>query len=153
MRSESGLSPYPSEPDVRAKGEFTPPHWLEETKRQFLEALGDLSDLITDVSRRVDEYQAQGLTPDVEQQISLSADYEVDEIITSVIVTGPPAGTATLNLGRRAWAIVMPASGVLVISPIQMSLGRNDIRQLNATAPGAWTLELMGYADVRYRIK
>jgi len=58
-----------------------------------------------------------------------------------------------LKLGKRAWSLELPSSGILVIAPVCINLDRNADRSLTASVPGDWSVELMGYADVRYRYK
>jgi hypothetical protein len=131
---------------------------LEETPFKFIAlALVQLRNelkripvMIADRSRRVDEYSVQSLTPESALTFTVQPQFDLfDEVIESIIVTGPPAATANLQIGDRYWALVMPASGILPITSIGMILGRNDIRQLTASAAGEWSLELMGYADTR----
>jgi hypothetical protein len=144
------LSPYPSEPDVTARGEITPPGWLQEVKEEVLQSLDNLARLVQDRSHRVDEYQVQEISASV-SQVQTSPDYEIDQIITSIIVTGPANTAFTLNVGRRNWNLTTPATGILVISPIMISLGRSDNRTLTSATPGNWTLELMGHTESKYR--
>lgn len=62
--------------------------------------------------------------------------------------TGTPF---TLQLGKRAWPLLLPVTGILVIAPVQFKLGRSDNRLLNAAVPGDWSFELMGYAETGRR--
>jgi hypothetical protein len=111
-------------------------------------AFGDLANLLEDKTHRVDEYRVQTLGPDANTSVVLQPEYEVAEIITSVIVVGPPATPAfTLKLGKRVWNLVLPASQILVIAPVVFSIGRNDDRYLTSAVSGDWSLELGGYAD------
>lgn len=128
--------------------------YLDRLHKQIQSSLDDIAQYFVDQTNRVDEYQAQGYagTPGESQTTAqVLPDYECDEIITGVIVTGTPAGTFTLQLGRRNWPLVMPASGILVIAPIQIKLGRSDTRNLTAAAAGNWEFELMGYAETGRR--
>lgn len=112
-----------------------------------------LANLIVDRSRPVDEYNVQTLVAEAlpqGNQLILQPQFETGEIIESIVITGPAAGTATLQLGDRAWPIVIPASQILFIgAPLVLGLSRNDNRILTATTSGEWSLELMGYADTR----
>jgi hypothetical protein len=67
-----------------------------------------------------------------------------------VLITGPTGGIS-VQLGDRVWNLTIPATGVIVIAPVAILLGRSDVRQLTATTPGEYTLELMGHADDRYQ--
>lgn len=149
------LSPYPQSPDMRASEEEQklPEEWLEHSLRRLTQSLSDFTSLIEDRSHRVDEWQAQSLADNV-TTVQTFPDYEFDAIIESVVITGPTATPAfTLQLGRRYWNLTLPASGILVISPISITLSRDSTRQLTSATAGNWTLELMGYADTRYRYK
>jgi hypothetical protein len=74
------------------------------------------------------------------------------EKIESIIVSGPAAAAATLTLGDRQMPLIMPASGIVVIAPVAILLGRNDVRQLASAVPGIWFVELMGIADKRFQV-
>jgi hypothetical protein len=111
-------------------------------------SLADMANLMEDRTHRVDEYRVQNLGADSNSQVSLQPEYEVSEIIESIIVVGPAATPAfTLQLGKRAWNLVLPVSQVLVIAPVRISLGRNDPRILTSAIPGDWSVELMGFAN------
>lgn len=58
-------------------------------------------------------------------------------------------GVFQLQLGDRTWNLELNNSGLLVIAPIKLWLGRDDPRILTSNTPGEWTLELMGHADTR----
>lgn len=149
---------YPRMPATRAHDE-TPlgdAEWLREAVRRFERSLSDLTSLIEDNSHRVDEYQNLSPASGGNLQVQTQPDYDVyPEIIEAVIVTGPTTGGVafTLQLGKRIWPLLMPAAGIIVIAPIKMSLDRDDLRQVSSATAGDWTLELMGYADIRYRYK
>ena len=59
----------------------------------------------------------------------------------------------TLQLGKRTWQLALPASGVLVIAPIKISLDRSDTRKLTAANAGDWAVELCGYAEKRHWLR
>lgn len=113
--------------------------------RQKLEELANFTE---DRSRPVDEYQPQEIIGEQETTLNVSPQWETNERITSVLITGPP-GTITVFLGDRIWPLTIPASGVLVIAPVSIFLSRGDTRQLTSATPGQYSLELMGYADSR----
>ena len=56
-----------------------------------------------------------------------------------------------VQLGDRVWNLTIPFTGVLELSPKKLILAYQDIRQLTAAIPGAYSLELLGVADVRNR--
>lgn len=117
---------------------------LTHLQRQFKR----MAIAIEDRSMAVDEYQSQTLVGPITNQINLQAQYETGERITSIIVVGP-AGTATVVLGDRVMPLTIPASGILVIAPISIFIGRDDIRQLTTATPGQINLILGGFADTR----
>jgi hypothetical protein len=138
---------------------ITPDTEIESTRYMLAaltkvhEQLDNLARLTENRSHVVDEYQPETLATDTETQISVIPTYEyMNEKIESVIVTGPPSATVTLQLGDRFWSLVIPASGILVIGYIGILLGRNDPRVLTASVAGDYGLELCGVADRRYNI-
>lgn len=149
---------YPRMPPTRAANQ-TPigdENWLREAVTRFERSLADLTSLIEDNSHRVDEFQNLSPASGGNLQVQTLPDYDVyPEIIEAVIVTGPVTGNVpfTLQLGKRIWPLQLPASGILVIAPIKISLDRDDQRTVTSGTAGDWTLELMGYADIRYRYK
>lgn len=72
-------------------------------------------------------------------------------MITATPVVSELGTSFSLQLGRRAWNLLLPPTGILVIAPIQIALGRSDTRQLSASVAGDWSFELMGYADTGRR--
>lgn len=108
----------------------------------------NLAQQIADHSRPFDEYLPRTLTGDSETSINLQPTFESTERVESIIITGPP-GNVSLQLGDRLWALTIPATGILVIAPVHITLERSDNRQLTAATPGQYSLELMGYVDER----
>lgn len=102
-----------------------------------------------DETQVFDMYLTQTLMAESELSITLQPSYEFTERIESVIITGP-AGACTLQLGDREWSLVIPASGIIVIAPVAIYLGRNDTRMLTGSSSGNYALELMGHADRRW---
>lgn len=246
--------------------------YIDRLHRQLQKSLDDIAQFYLDTTNRVDEYRVQSLAGESLTTESLQPDYECDEIITSVVVTGPvtlsspaeqfnltgstaaapAAGTAvvtgplmqagiyevewtvelsagpptaadqnnfglyvngvltatsvnpgavgtypqqtlvdigplanlsqiivknigagsaatvysanivgilqpanaptyTLQLGKRAWTLQLPPSGIQVIGPIQIKMGRSDQRNLIASVAGDWSMELMGFAETGRR--
>jgi len=129
-------------PDI----EQVPARYIALALTRLHEHLGNLATMIKDHSRLVDNYQPQmPLSGESELTFSLQPQWEGSEIIESIIITGPPAGVFTLQLGDRVWPLVMPAAGILPITNIALLLNRDDNRILTATAPGNYSLELMGH--------
>lgn len=113
------------------------------------EQLASAAKQLQDKSRPVDTYNPETVTLDAFSTITIQPAYEGMECITSIVVTGPAAGAATIQLGDRQWPVIIPATGILVIAPIAVRLGRSDNRVLTAAVAGDYSLELMGYADTR----
>jgi hypothetical protein len=114
------------------------------------EQLQHLARIIDDRSRPVDEYRVQTLVADSELQVTVQPQYDfMAERVESVVITGP-TGAVTLQLGDRFWSLTIPATGIIVISPVSFLLSRNDYRVLTSATPGDYSLELMGWADERY---
>jgi hypothetical protein len=72
------------------------------------------------------------------------------DVITNFRVITVSQPLFNLQLGDRVWSLTLPASGILVMSDVNILLGRNDRRVLTSSLPGEWTLELTGFADNRY---
>lgn len=124
--------------------------WLDETITQVLRELRDAADLLRQESRSVDEYQVQTTAVESTNSITWPAEFErVDEIITSILVTGPVSTAFTLQLGKRVWPLNTTPAGFLVIAPIRMKLNYTDIRQLSSATFGEWAVEVMGYPQFR----
>jgi hypothetical protein len=111
--------------------------------------LAKLPRMIEDQSRPVDEYVAQEvIAATVSSPLLILPQWEVSEKITSIVIIGP-AGAVTLQLGDRIWPLTIPATGVIVISPVAVLLSRSDLRQLTFATPGVYSVELMGFCDTR----
>lgn len=108
--------------------------------------LANVVKLIQDHSLPFDEYQPQSLIPGSEMTINLLPSFEQPERVEKILITGP-AGAVTVQLGDRVWNLTIPAAGYILIAPVAIFLGRDDIRQLTAVAAGNYTLELMGFRD------
>lgn len=146
-------APYANEPRTEVADSDTPLSngFLANAINKLLSALGDLSDMIIDQNHSFDEYQPNGvLDPDSGITVlTVQPEYEYGALCTSVLVTGPPSTAFTLQIGKRAFTTLLTdATGKFELGPVLFSLTRNDIRQLTSATPGAWTLELMGYAQV-----
>jgi hypothetical protein len=112
--------------------------------------LSDMRRIAEDRSRPVDEYNTQTLVGTSVSTLQVNPQFDtMPERIESVLITGP-AGACNLQLGDRNWALTIPASGILLISPVSLLLNRNDNRIISSATPGAYFLELMGWADERY---
>ena len=118
---------------------------------QLNEQMGNVARHLENRSFVVDEYNSAAISgAGSSASITVPPTYEYKpEKIESIIVTGP-TGAISLQLGDRIWALIIPASGILVIAPIAILLSRSDARILTPTTPGVYTLELMGVADQRF---
>lgn len=118
---------------------------------QLKEVLGIIARRAENRSRVVDEYNSAAVTgAGSSAAVVVQPTYELmPEKIEAIIITGP-AGAITLQLGDRIWQLVVPATGILVIAPIALILGRSDPRTLTPAVLGVYTLELMGVADQRF---
>jgi hypothetical protein len=148
--SHSGVTPRDSE-RLDAPSQLSPDH-VVEMMHDVVNNIGRLSRRIRDTTRFVDEKRIQTLAADTENVVSLLPQFErMGEHIESVIVTGPPTVACPVKLGERVWNLTIPATGILVIAPIGITLDYEDDRFLTSATAGQWGLELTGYADVRQR--
>lgn len=132
---------------------------MEPGQKYHLVALARIERVLETIARKlvsqskyVDEYQIVGgysaiSTATVEVMPQFDT---MNELITSILVTGPVSTAFTLQVGDRNWGLTTDARGLAVIAPVVIMLGRNDRRILTSVTPGNWTLELMGSADERY---
>jgi len=129
------------------------PEFIRSGLLRLQEALGTLARLTENRGNPVDEYNTVPITGAAsESTLTVLPTYEMmPEKIVGVIVNGPPSTSITVQLGDRLWPVVIPATGILVIAPIALILGRNDDRKIIAQTPGNYFLELMGYADARFK--
>lgn len=148
-RHEEAMRPYPSESSRQAEP-VDDSGFLRIGLERLEASFGRLATAIGNRSRKVDERRQQSLSGETTSLVPIIPDWEFSEIITSVIVSGPPATLCTVQLGNRSWQITTPATGILVIAPVQISLGRDDVRQLSSGTAGNWGLELMGYCDTAW---
>lgn len=133
--------------------EQTAPAFEKRGAEDLLKQLVSIARFAENRANPVDEYNSAAITgAGSSASITVQPTYEyMAEKIESVIVTGP-TGQINLQLGDRLWTLTIPASGILVIAPISILLGRSDARILTPAAAGVYTLELMGIADRRFSI-
>lgn len=129
------------------------PQYIAAGMLAMREVLGEIARQAENRSNPVDEYNSAPITGAATSNVvSVFPTYEyMPEKIESVLIGGP-AGAVTLQLGDRVLPLAIPVSGILVIAPVAIMLGRNDLRQLSAATPGVYFLELMGVADRRFKI-
>jgi hypothetical protein len=111
--------PYPRDrteevPDRDAQ--FTP-EWLDRTLTNLTKAIEAISQSFVDQTNRVDEYRPQSLTGESLTIEIGQPDYECDEIITAVIITGPTdtdlTGTAAITAGVGTYTATLPVGASL----------------------------------------
>jgi hypothetical protein len=139
---------------IGAEDEETPSRdYLAAGFLRYQEALTEIARQAENRSFPVDEYNTVPLSGgSTGTLMTIMPTYDfMPEKIESVLVSGPAAATATLILGDRQFPLTVPASGIIVIAPVAIILGRNDARQLTSAVPGIWFVELMGIADKRFQ--
>lgn len=125
--------------------------YIVEAFAQIKRDIRAIAKMGQDITKPVDEYNAQEWIGATSPAVTLQPNWEYTEKIESIIITGPAAGVTSLQLGDRFWPVLtIPASGVVVIAPVGILLDRTDSRILTPTVPGIYSLELMGHADVRW---
>lgn len=129
-------------------------HYVALGLAAMQEALQELARQTENRGKVVDEYNTVPITGAASESIlTVLPTYEyMPEKIEAILITGPPAASATLTLGDRQWSFIMPAAGILPIGPLAIILGRSDVRQLTSSTAGLWSMELMGIADKRFAI-
>jgi len=151
VQEEAGDRP-PADKPVRAEDvqEQLSPAFMMNSLNALKESLATLGRLIQNRGFPVDEYQTGTGSGTI---VTLTPTYDfMPERIEAIIITGPPAGVITVQLGDRFWPLVMPAAGVIILAPLGVILSRSDVRQLTAQAAGQYTMELMGYGQRRFDI-
>jgi hypothetical protein len=123
-------------------------YWTESLSR-VADDIKRIALMVDNMSRSVDEHQGAQSFSEQSSSIDVLPDFEAGEMITGIIVTGPPAASLQLTLGSRHWPLIVPASGILVIAPIAIRLDQRDQRNLTFAmgGPGLLGLELMGRID------
>jgi hypothetical protein len=127
-----------------------PKGFLAESQDELLIEMRDAARVIRYATRNVDQYEINPVgDPTVSTGfIELFSDFDrIDEIIESVLVTGPVSTAFALQLGKRSLNLLTNAQGFCLIAPIRMKLAKTDTRTLTPSAAGDWTFELMGRPD------
>jgi hypothetical protein len=133
-------------PDVESK---PPGQYLVESFQRVADDMKRIAVQVENWSRRIDEHQGAQSFNESSSSIDVTPDFETGELITGIIVIGPPAANLQLTLGSRHWPLIMPAAGILVIAPVAIRLDQRDQRNLafGSGGPGLLGLELMGQID------
>jgi len=134
---------------VPEKESRPPEEYIRENVEILKDAMRRIVATVDNMARKIDEHQGAQNFSEQSQSIDVLPDLEGGELITAVIVIGPPAANLQLTLGSRHWPLVIPPAGILVISPIAIRLDQRDQRNLTFASggPGLLGLELMGYRD------
>jgi hypothetical protein len=152
--SETGTVPVRNEPKTGTPDmDTTPPNVYTFNQLARIERnLGAIARKISDRTKPVDEYEVNAVYSAAESltTVEVLPQFEISELITSVLVTGPPSTAFTLMLGDRQFGLLTDASGKLTLAPVGFLLDRSMRRVLTSATAGNWTLELMGHADARY---
>lgn len=122
----------PNEPGKLSAG------FLQNSVHALLGSLWNLARVVNNEEAFVDEYQLKTITADTENYVEVTPVFgKYDEVIRSILITGPPGGIAGIELGQRHFTVTVPPSGVLHIGPIAMVLTRSDKRKLTVISyPG-----------------
>lgn len=143
---------YPEFPGTRADN---PPIDMAYIANQHAEAARTMDKVVRrlkEVAETFDSYRPQSLGGESCTQLNILLDYELQEART-IVVTGPTIlatgnnGTAfTLQLGGRAWQLLLPPTGILTerFNP-GLLLKRSDLNQLISATAGNWAVEITGY--------
>jgi hypothetical protein len=117
----------------------------EVAQQKIIAELSNLATQLFDTSRPVDEYQSLAYTTSVE----VLPEFELDELIETIIIVATAAATITIQLGNRNWAAVIPAQGFIEFDHMKLRLSRHDRRIFTLGSAGPLSVELMGHADTR----
>jgi hypothetical protein len=111
-----------------------PKHFLEWAQARLLRHADRLVAFLNDYTRIVEEYQGESTeSPEGATSLFVIADYSpASELITEVLVCGPPLTPFTLQLGSRYLTLTTDAQGKVLLSPVSFKLKPDDIRQLTA---------------------
>lgn len=123
-----------------------PKHFLEWAQARLLRHADRLVAYVTDISRIVEEYQGESSeSPEGATQLICIADYSpAAEMITEVLVCGPPQTPFTLQLGSRYLTLTTDAQGKVLLSPVRFKLKADDQRILTASQLSSTSLNNSG---------
>lgn len=124
-------SPFAFVPDEEKQ---PPPHFLEWAQARLLRHADRLVAFLNDYTRIVEEYAGESTeSASGETTLSVIADYSpASELITEVLVIGPPSTSFTLQLGSRYIPGVTDAEGKYLLTPVIFKLKPDDQRILTA---------------------
>jgi hypothetical protein len=128
--------------------DFVPEPTTDATQvaqQRIISELHNIAAQLFDTSRPVDEYQSFAYTTTVE----VLPEFELNELIETIIIVATPAATVAIQLGNRFWNVVIPAQGYVEFNHMKLRLDRSDRRVFTLGAAGPISVELMGHADTR----
>jgi hypothetical protein len=130
----------------------TPSKYTLIALNRIHEDLAGLGRQLENQTLPVDEYQVNSIynQTTLTTSVEVLPQFEISEKIQSIFITGPVSTACVLTLGDRSLNMATDATGTITIAPVAFLLDRSERRILTSVTPGNWTLELMGYADVRY---
>lgn len=136
-------------PVIRQDTEIPVPEgYLEYITTQVHRRLASIENLLISQAKLVQETQGasyegtEGLTT-----LNVIAEMNpASEVITEILVTGPPTTAFTLQLGTALLTLTTDVSGKLLLAPIQWILKAGDLRVLNSATAGQWYIHMAGYA-------
>jgi hypothetical protein len=111
---------------VDDEGPLTP-EFIRHAIRRIYGELDNIARMTFDESRRVDEYQT--ILGNV-TSLEVLPDYEMSEVIVSIVIGAPPFSVCQLQLGNRYLQITIDQTGLRVITPVAYQLDRRDRRIL-----------------------
>ncbi|MFZ0227396.1 MAG: hypothetical protein WAL41_10725 [Mycobacterium sp.] len=127
------------EPDVVGEGNDDVPNSI------LANQLNNLAAKTVDKSRPVDEYQSKvpgGST------LEILPEYELDEIIDSIVLIGTPTDTVAMQIGNFFATITLPTSGVVSLQGLGWRIQRNDRRLFTPTSD-TLAVRMSGHADMQ----
>lgn len=112
-----------------------PPHYLEWAATRQLKLLGPISRWYGDQSRTVEEYAGESVeSPTGETTLTVQPDYEpASEVITEVLITGPPQAAFTLQLGDRYMTLATDVTGMCLLTEVLFRLKPTSKRILTVS--------------------
>lgn len=121
--------------------------YIKENVEILKDAMRQITVFLDNATRLIDEHQGGQSFSELSTSIDVLPDFETGELIESIIIVAPPAAAVNVTLGSRHWALVIPATGFLVIAPVAIRLDQRDQRNLSCNTPGLLFMELMGHRD------
>jgi hypothetical protein len=130
------VSPYPHtmQPVTPDRESAFDRAYADRLFKQIQSSLDDIAQYYVDITNRVDEFRPQSLSGESMSVTTWQPDYECDEIITTVIVTGP-SGIPGSSTPANGGPIAAPGAGTVIASTPSFPAGEYNV---------AWTVEVEG---------